>query len=169
MSSGHDGAGSRLNSIADDEVPGGNYIPPGDGFEVREVDLSPIRDDARDLRLGMLPVMEQAGNSYSAAADLKAEDLHSGTALHATTRRFHRQTMNLQSDLQRIEEHLGITMSTHAGLDEASRGALAHIASTRSSLLDVFDVPPPGSGEGRGGDAGAPRPAEEHPHFRNLL
>ncbi|GAA1919108.1 hypothetical protein GCM10009716_29820 [Streptomyces sodiiphilus] len=157
MSTGDATTGTRLNAVFDEKT-GEVHVPApsggGDGggaagggtepdLEMHDAELKPIGDDAQALRTQLSAAYGASGSSYEAVPDLSAAGLDSGSALRHSTQRFFRQATNLRNDCLRIEEHMGVTISSHAEQE----------AAILAELQRIQDALPPSGGGGMPGPA----------------
>ncbi|WP_052851897.1 hypothetical protein [Streptomyces avicenniae] len=87
--------------------------------------LGSIRTDAASLGRIALQGGQAAGSTYGAVPELRSAGFDSGDALHHAMWRFTQQSLHLAADCDHIAEHLGATVTAHAGLEADIEAGLA--------------------------------------------
>ncbi|MGP3971971.1 hypothetical protein [Streptomyces sp. 6N223] len=116
--------------------------PGDDDLVVHSAELTPIGDEAYELRTGLRTQRQTAGPSSAAASRaLRDGGLDSGDALTTVRERFVEKANMLADACQSIEEHLGVTISSHAAQeDDIAAGLRNASASAEASGLSPSQV-----------------------------
>ncbi|GAA1903919.1 hypothetical protein GCM10009716_12340 [Streptomyces sodiiphilus] len=137
MTGSDEHTGTRLNGI--DDGYGGVTPIPGGGSEpdlvIDDAALGAIGEDAHGLRTRVVPEATQpTTSSVRAAGELMTGGMASGRVLQHVAQAFARQAVSLQQDCERIEQHLGYTVSAHAAQEH---DIVAHLQQVGAGLLGI--------------------------------